>query len=68
MKKRYIEHPLVRTFFTRQNAEVRAEYARSVAALEAYGFLTAPMGEKVEAGLFAIRIRKGGNVRVFYSI
>ena len=36
MKKRYIEHPQVRTFFAGQKAEVRAEYARYVYGLHAY--------------------------------
>lgn len=65
-KKTFVALAEVRRFIAGQSAVVRAEYACLVQELEKRGFLVMPQAEKVEPGLFAIRIRKGGNVRVFY--
>lgn len=65
-KKTYRPLPLVREFMDEQPQPVRAEYERIIDTLEKDGFLARPHGEKVEPGLFAMRIMSGGNVRVFY--
>jgi len=45
------------------------EFHRIAQVLEETGSLRAPFAEKVagRANLFAIRVRKGGNFRVFYA-
>lgn len=65
-RKTYIELAVVAEFMARQNVVVQDEYRALVGVLEDLGFLAYPQAEKVEPGLFAIRIRKGGNVRIFY--
>ena len=65
-KKTYIELPSVADFFDAQPDEVIAEYSAIVSLLEEYGRLISPYGEKVEANLFAIRLTRSRNVRVFY--
>jgi phage-related protein len=66
MKKIYIELPNVADFFDAQPGEVVAEYRAIVDLLEERGSLISPFGEKVEPGLFAIRLTRTRNVRVFY--
>ncbi|MCK5804790.1 MAG: type II toxin-antitoxin system RelE/ParE family toxin [Lentisphaeria bacterium] len=66
MKKAYIELPNVADFFDAQPNEVVAEYGAIVSLLEEHGRLISPYGEKVEGGLFAIRLTRSRNVRVFY--
>ncbi|MBT3288408.1 MAG: type II toxin-antitoxin system RelE/ParE family toxin [Victivallales bacterium] len=65
-KKTYIELPNVAGFFDVQPDEVIAEYGAIVGLLEEHGRLISPYGEKVQAGLFAIRLTRSRNVRVFY--
>jgi phage-related protein len=65
-KKTYVELPNVADFFDRQPDEVVAEYAAIVHLLEEHGYLVSPYGEKVEPGLFAVRLTRSRNVRVFY--
>lgn len=65
-KKIYIPLSGVMDFMDRQPAAVRAAYARIVEAVETNGFAVYPYAEKVEKDLFAMRIKSGGNVRVFY--
>jgi len=65
-KKRYIELEQVREFKAAMPLDAKAEYESIVRKLEADGFLSAPFGEKVEKGLFAIRITQAANERVFY--
>lgn len=50
------------------NAEECAELDRILLVLEMNGRLETPYGEKVvgQQNLFEVRIRKGGNARVFY--
>jgi phage-related protein len=67
MKKTYIELPNVSTFLEGQPEEVQAKYEKIVDILEANGFLVSPYGEKVESGLFAIRITTPNNIRIFYA-
>jgi len=66
-KKAYIEHPEVAKFIQGQPESIQDEYVDLVDRLQADGFLVRPHAEKVEPGLFAMRIRRGGNVRVFYA-
>ena len=66
-KKIYTAMPQVRQFIAEQSAEVQAEYQTIVDMLEVEGRLTMPYGEKIESeNLFAIRVIKAGNIRVFY--
>lgn len=66
-RKTFIPLPAVAHFIEAQPAEVQREYVLIVGRLEADGFLQAPFGEKVEPGLFVMRIRGAdGNARVFY--
>ncbi|MBQ6340521.1 MAG: type II toxin-antitoxin system RelE/ParE family toxin [Kiritimatiellae bacterium] len=56
-------------FFATMNEAEQDEYAHILLELHENGRLASPYGEKVEGetNLFAIRIRKGGNVRFFYA-
>ena len=65
-KKTYVELPNVADFFDEQPDEVVAEYAAIVRLLEEHGRLVSPYGEKVEPSLFAIRLTRSRNIRVFY--
>lgn len=65
-KKTYIELPNVADFFDEQPDEVIAEYAAIIQLLEEHGRLISPYGEKVEQNLFALRLTRSRNVRVFY--
>ena len=67
MKKKFYQPlPKVTEFFRSQPVAIVDEYVELVERLEAEGRLVYPYAEKVEAGLFALRLRCGGNVRVFY--
>lgn len=66
MKKTYIELPRVTEFFESMPEAVQAEYEKIIDLLEERGALVAPYGEKVEKGLFAIRVPRPRNIRVFY--
>ena len=57
----------VATFMASMPLDVRGEYGTIIAKLEHEGRLVAPFGEKVEPGLFAIRVIRAGNVRIFYA-
>lgn len=65
-KKTYIPLTGVMDFMEKQPAAVRAAYTRIIEALETDGFAVYPYAEKVEKNLFAMRIKSGKNVRVFY--
>ena len=65
-KKTYAAVKQVRDFIEQQNDTVKMEYANLVNRIEKDGFLIEPFGKKLKRDLFEIRIRKGGNVRVFY--
>jgi len=65
-KKTYGELPNVADFFDVQPDEVIAEYGAIVSLLEERWRLISPYGGKVEAGLFAVRLTRSRNVRVFY--
>jgi phage-related protein len=65
-KKHYIGLNKVIDFFKSQNEGINKEYKVIINILELEGRLTAPLGEKVNKTLFAIRIIQTGNVRVFY--
>jgi len=49
-----------------QSDEVQAEYLKIVEQLEQDGRLVEPFGKKMDKGLFEMRIRKGGQVRILY--
>lgn len=66
IRKTYIELPRVADFFDDQPGAVLVEYRALIELLEKRGRLTAPYAEKVEPGLFAIRLRRTRNIRVFY--
>ena len=65
-KKTYVALPKVRAFMGAQPPECQMAYQAIVDRLELDGFLVGPYGEKVEPGLFEMRIRAGRQVRVFY--
>ena len=65
-RKTYIELPGVTYFLQEQPGELVAEYEALIELLEEHGRLVTPFAEKVEPGLFAIRLRSTRNVRVFY--
>jgi len=65
-KKLYTELDRVSEFFAVQSEKINSEYKVIINILEKAGRLTAPLGEKVNKTLFAIRIIRAGNVRVFY--
>jgi len=66
MKKTYIELPNVEKFMESQPESVQVKYERLIDILEEKGHLVQPYAEKVEKDLFAIRITKPKNVRIFY--
>lgn len=66
-KKIYIELPPVEEFARTFSAAERKEYDDIVTELELNGFLRMPTGEKIDSSLFAIRIIKAANIRVFYA-
>ena len=67
MKKRYLPLDNVKEFLETQSDEIRSEYSFIVEQLEETGRLTMPYGEKLDVkNLFAMRVIKAGNVRVFY--
>jgi len=67
LKKSFQELPRLETFLAEQSEVVRDEYREIVAMLEAEGQLSMPFGEKITGeNLFAIRVIRAGNVRVFY--
>ena len=66
-KKIFVELPRVTKFFESQPVEVRDEYDLIVDELELAGNLSMPKAEKIAGeNLFAIRVIRAGNVRVFY--
>ena len=66
-KKRFIELPKVTAFIGGQSKDIQAEYGEIVDRLEIDGRLVMPYGEKIEGeNLFAIRVIRAGNIRVFY--
>ena len=67
MRKKYTELPRVTNFFQGQSAQVCAEYMEIVNMLEQNGRLVMPFGEALpQFDLYAIRIIRAANVRVFY--
>ena len=65
-KKRYFELDAVERFTALLQMDVQAEYDNILERLEREGCLVRPYGEKVEPGLFAIRVMQTANIRVFY--
>ena len=65
-KKTYIAVKKLRQFIDMQSDEVQAEYLKIVEQLEQDGRLVEPFGKKMDKGLFEMRIRKGGQVRILY--
>jgi phage-related protein len=66
MKKAYIELPNVTNFIESQSESVQVKYEKLIDILEEKGYLAQPYAEKVDKDLFAIRITKPKNVRIFY--
>ena len=65
-KKTYIAVKKLRQFIDMQSDEVQAEYLKIVEQFEQDGRLVEPFGKKMDKGLFEMRIRKGGQVRILY--
>jgi len=65
-KKTYIAVKKVRQFIDAQSDEVQAEYLKIVEQLEQDGRLVEPFGKKLDKGLFEMRIRRGGQMRILY--
>ena len=65
-KKTYMAVRKVRQFIGAQSDEVQAEYLKIVEQLEKDGRLVEPYGKKLDKGLFEMRIRRGGQVRILY--
>ena len=66
-KKFYIEFPNVTRFMSEQSEAINAEYIEIIQKLETEGRLSMPYGEKLKGeNLFAIRVIRAGNVRIFY--
>ena len=65
-KKIYIAVEKVRQFIDAQPDKVQAEYLKIVEQLEQDGRLMEPFGKKLDKGLFEMRIRRGGQVRILY--
>ena len=66
IKKIYIAVKKLRQFVDTQPDEVQSEYIKLVEQLEKDGRLVEPFGKKLDKGLFEMRIRRGGQVRIFY--
>ncbi|MEN8254498.1 MAG: type II toxin-antitoxin system RelE/ParE family toxin [Verrucomicrobiota bacterium] len=66
VKKTYMAVKKVRTFIDAQPEAVQAEYIKLVEQLEQDGRLVEPYGKKLDKGLFEMRIRRGGQVRILY--
>jgi len=65
-KKEIIETTECRAFADTMNEAEAREYAHLLFELSETGRLAYPDAEKVEPGLFALRVRVGGNARFFY--
>jgi phage-related protein len=65
-RKTYLAVKSVRQFIDTQSDEVQAEYIKIVEQLQKDGRLVEPYGKKLDKGLFEMRIRRGGLVRVLY--
>lgn len=66
-KKIFKELKTVCEFINKQSAAIKLEFYSIVKMLECNGRLISPYGEKVSGSdLFAIRIIRAGNVRIFY--
>ena len=65
-KKDIIETVECRAFADTMNEAEMREYAHLLFDLSENGRLAYPDAEKVEPGLFALRVRVGGNARFFY--
>ncbi len=66
VKKIYIVVKKLRQFIDTQSDEVQSEYIKIVEQLEKDGRLVEPFGKKLDKGLFEMRIRRGGQVRILY--
>ena len=58
--------PRLRNLSRPNRQPLKAAYLRIVQGLEEKGYVPYPFCEKVEENLFAMRIKTGNNVRVFY--
>ena len=65
-RKTYMAVKKVRQFIDSQSDDVQAEYLKIVEQLEKDGRLVEPYGKKLDKGLFEMRIRRGGHVRILY--
>ena len=68
-KKRFKMLMPVRDFMRTQSGDIKQELNNIIWRLETEGMLVMPYGEKVvgdDDDLFAIRVIKTGNIRVFY--
>ena len=65
-KKIYLAVKSVRQFIEHQSDEVQAEYIKIIEQLQKDGRLVEPYGKKLDKGLFEMRIRRGGQVRILY--
>jgi len=65
-KKQIIETTECRAFADTMNEAEAREYAHLLYDLSETGRLAYPDAEVVEKGLFALRVRVGGNARFFY--
>ena len=66
VKKIYIAVEKLRQFMDSQSDVVQSEYLKIVEQLEKDGCLIEPFGKKLDKGLFEMRIRRGGQVRILY--
>jgi len=67
-KKKFKQLKNVQEFMQKQAKEIRLEYFLILNMLEENGRLSMPYGEKLSGkDLFAIRIIRSGNVRIFYT-
>ena len=67
-KKEFKQLKNVQAFMQKQAKEIRLEYFLILNILEENGRLSMPYGEKLSGkDLFAIRIIRSGNVRIFYA-
>jgi len=66
VRKVYIAVKKLRQFIDTQSDEVQAEYLKITEILEKDGRLVEPFGKKLDKGLFEMRIRRGGQIRILY--
>lgn len=65
-RKTFVPVPSTKGFLDRLTTVDRGECQVVIDMLQVDGRLSAPFAEKVEAGMFAMRIIKADNIRIFY--